>query len=212
MKIAILGWGSLVWDPRALRLAGHWMEGGPSLPIEFSRISDNGRLTLVIDEAHGVDVPTRYAWSALSDLDEAIADLQKREGSPGRNRIGFIDLASSLACERARANHPLACARILEWSTRILEWSKGQHLDAVIWTAVGPRFQERTGVPFSVEAAVRCLAGLQEPTRTLAVAYICKAPADVVTPVRTKATAELGFPMPQGFTRSRRSNAPSDRL
>ena len=186
MKIAVLGWGSLVWDPRTLRLAGHWMEGGPALPIEFSRISDNGRLTLVIDEAHGVDVPTRYAWSALNDLDEAIADLQRREGSSVRSRIGFIDIGSGLTCERARANHPLACARILEWS-------KGQHLDAVIWTAIGPRFQEKTGLPFSVEAAVRYLAGLQEPTRTLAVAYICKAPADVVTPVRTRAVAELGL-------------------
>ena len=205
MKIAVLGWGSLIWDPGTLRLVGHWMEGGPSLPIEFSRISDNGRLTLVIDEAHGVDVPTRYAWSAFSDLDKAIADLQKREGSSARNRIGFIDIASGLTCERARANHPLACARILEWS-------KGQHLDAVIWTAIGPRFQEKTSVPFSVEAAVRYLVGLQEPRRALAIAYICSAPADVVTPVRTKAAAELGFIMPQGLTRPRRSRSPSNRL
>ena len=188
MKIAILGWGSLVWDPRALRLAGHWMEGGPSLPIEFSRISDNGRLTLVIDEAHGVDVPTRYAWSALSDLDEAIADLQKREGSPVRNRIGFVDIAGTLSCERARTNHPLACARIQAWS-------KGQHFDAVVWTAMGPRFREKAGVPFSVDAAVRYLVGLQEPTRTLAVDYIRRAPVDVVTPVRTRAAAAPGFPM-----------------
>jgi hypothetical protein len=178
MKIAMLGWGSLVWDPRAMQLAGQWMQGGPVLPIEFSRISDNGRLTLVIDEAHGVDVPTRYAWSSLTDLDKAIVDLQKREGSRVRNRIGFIDIASGLTCERARANHPLACARIQEWS-------KGQHLDAVVWTAIGPRFEAKTGIPFSVYAAVRYLVGLQEPTRTLAVDYIRKVPADVVTPVRT---------------------------
>jgi hypothetical protein len=67
MKIVVLAWGSLVWDPRTLRLAHSWMEGGPVLPIEFSRVSDNGRLTLVIDEGHGVDVPTRYALSALVD-------------------------------------------------------------------------------------------------------------------------------------------------
>jgi hypothetical protein len=121
MKIAILGWGSLVWDPRALRLTGHWMEGGPALPIEFSRISDNGRLTLVIDEAHGVDVPTRYARSALSDLDEAIVDLQKREGSSVRNRIGFIDIRSGLTCERARTNHPLTGIELnVIWNPRPL--------------------------------------------------------------------------------------------
>jgi len=201
MKIAILGWGSLVWDPRALRLVGHWMEGGPALPIEFSRISDNGRLTLVIDEAHGVDVPTRFAWSALGDLDEAIVDLQKREGSPVRSRIGFIDIASGLTCERARANHPLACARIQEWC-------KGQHLDAVVWTAIGPRFQKKAGVPFSVDAAVRYLIDLQEPVRTSAIDYIRNAPADVVTPVRAKAAAALGFPMQPGITRRSDSEAP----
>jgi hypothetical protein len=46
MKIAIVGWGSLIWDPRDLHLAT------AILPIEFSRISDNGRLTLVVDERY----------------------------------------------------------------------------------------------------------------------------------------------------------------
>jgi len=39
--------------------------------------------------------------------------------------------------------------------------------------------------------AANYLVGLQEPARTLAVDYIRKAPADVVTPVRTKAAAAL---------------------
>ncbi len=38
MKIAILGWGSLIWDRRDLQIAGDWQQGGPVLPIEFSRI------------------------------------------------------------------------------------------------------------------------------------------------------------------------------
>ena len=66
MKIAVLGWGSLIWNKGKLRLTTNWTDGGPVLPIEFSRISDDGRLTLVIDERHGVDVPTRYAFSSLS--------------------------------------------------------------------------------------------------------------------------------------------------
>lgn len=190
MKIVVLAWGSLVWDPGVLRLAGNWMMGGPILPIEFSRISDNGRLTLVIDERHGVEVPTRYALSALDDLDEAISDLQRREAAPTRNRIGFIDVAHDLTCDRALANHPVACARIRTWA-------KDRDLDAVIWTAIGPRFHEKTGTPFSVDAAVRYLADLQEPTRTLALDYIRKAPSDVVTPVRTKVAAMCGFSQPR---------------
>jgi hypothetical protein len=56
-KIAILGWGSLIWDKREEfeRLHGPWQSDGPSLKIEFSRISSTrgGALTLVIDPHHG---------------------------------------------------------------------------------------------------------------------------------------------------------------
>lgn len=72
MKIAILGWGSLIWDKRTLRLAGDWQTGGPVLPIEFSRVSGDGRLTLVIDPLHGVPVTTRFAPSAFTNLNDAI--------------------------------------------------------------------------------------------------------------------------------------------
>jgi hypothetical protein len=184
MKIAVIGWGSLIWNKGNLRLTTNWTDGGPILPIEFSRISDDGRLTLVIDERHGADVPTRYAFSSLSDLDEAITNLQEREGTPFRNRIGFIDVARNHICDRARAKHPVACERIRAWAA-------DQEFGAVVWTAIGPRFKEKIGVPFSVDGAVRYLATLQEPTRTLALDYMRKAPADVVTPVRKKVAAVL---------------------
>lgn len=68
MKIAILGWGSLIWDPRALRTVGKkWSDGGPTLKIEFSRISSDDRLTLVIDEANGSEVKTLFIISAFDD-------------------------------------------------------------------------------------------------------------------------------------------------
>jgi len=58
MKIAILGWGSLLWEPSAefekwIELP--WKNDGPKLKIEFSRISGSrkGALTLVIDEVNG---------------------------------------------------------------------------------------------------------------------------------------------------------------
>ena len=38
-NIAILGWGSLIWDPRDLQFDGQWRENGPLFPIEFSRPS-----------------------------------------------------------------------------------------------------------------------------------------------------------------------------
>lgn len=38
-QIAIIGWGSLVWDPRDLPIESPWHDDGPELPIEFARIS-----------------------------------------------------------------------------------------------------------------------------------------------------------------------------
>ena len=29
MKIAVLGWGSLIWDKRELSIIGDWQVGGP---------------------------------------------------------------------------------------------------------------------------------------------------------------------------------------
>ena len=64
MKIAVIGWGSLIWSKRDLEIEGDWIiGGGPVLPLEFSRVSKDGRLTLVIDHTNGVAVTTSYAIS-----------------------------------------------------------------------------------------------------------------------------------------------------
>ena len=57
-KIAVLAWGSLVPEPRDLK--AEFEPNGPLLPIEFCRVSDDGRLTLVIDETFGA-VCTTYS-------------------------------------------------------------------------------------------------------------------------------------------------------
>lgn len=180
MRIAILGWGSLVRSPGSLAIVGEWRTGGPILPIEFSRISDDGRLTLVIDEDVGVDVSTRYVMSSFEDLGLAIADLQKREKAPTDRGVGFVCAGEGPQAEHAVARHPKSLETIRTWLA-------DRPIDAVLWTAIGPRFKEKVGEPFSVEAAVRYLKGLREPARSLAYAYIMAAPDDVSTPVRTRA-------------------------
>lgn len=91
MNIAILAWGSLIWQPKDLLFYTEfgWKEDGPILPIEFARISKDGRLTLVITE-NGTFVPTSYTLSKHETLDEAILNLAVREGS-GRRSIGSYD-------------------------------------------------------------------------------------------------------------------------
>jgi hypothetical protein len=84
-----------------------------------------------------------------------------------------------------RSNHPDAAARIEQWAHQ-------NDIGTVIWTTIGPRFKEKTGVPFSAEAAICYLASLPEAVRVIALQYIHNAPADVVTPVRTR--VESVFP------------------
>jgi hypothetical protein len=177
MKIALLGWGPLIWKLGSLYTTGEWKTGGPVLPIEFSRISDNGRLTLVIDEKNGAQVPTRYAFSSVNDLQLAITDLKERENTPYRDRIGYIDLRNNKHDARAFKMHPKACKIIRTWTAN-------QKLDAVVWTAIGPRFAGKTGEAFSPEAALCYLATLKGGTRAATFKYIREAPPEVATPVR----------------------------
>jgi len=181
MKIAILGWGSLVPDPRGLPIAGGWHQGGPTLPIEFSRISQNGQragcLTLVIDEAHGSEVPTHYAVSTRNDLAQGITDLQEREGTPNPENIGFCEVAGPRFAARALRRHPTACEVIRAWTVE-------ERFDATIWTALPPRFRDAIGVPFTPTAALNYLNRLAAPIKELALHYIHTAPAQTMTAFR----------------------------
>ena len=79
MKIACIGWGSLIWNPRNLKIRQKWFEDGPLLPIEFARQSGDKRITLVIEEKSD---PIRTLWALMSvnDIKEAKESLRKREG------------------------------------------------------------------------------------------------------------------------------------
>src|SRR5512136_2978246 len=96
MKIAVLGWGSLVWKPEPMKLKDRWHFDGPMLPIEFARISRSSstnleRLTLV--PYHGSKlIPVLWATSIHEDLDSAIRNLAGREGCETEH-IGFVNVA-----------------------------------------------------------------------------------------------------------------------
>ena len=106
--IAVLGWGSLVWDPRDLRAAAPFAPNGPLLPIEFCRSGD-GRLTLVIDETFGAVCTTYSAPSAIDDLDAAIENLRVREGMQNARGVGFVELASGKQSDVAIATPSESC-------------------------------------------------------------------------------------------------------
>ncbi len=159
LRIAILGWGSLIWDPRGLPYDGHWQKGGPTLPIEFSKISNDGRLTLVID-SQGGQVSTRYAVSSRSTLSDAICDLSVREGT-NEDKIGHVATDEAIGTDATKSI--------------IKAWAIANEFDAVVWTNLKPDFQKKQG-NFSPEAARQYLDGLKGPCLRNAVRYIKRAP------------------------------------
>jgi hypothetical protein len=185
MKIAILGWGSLLWDPRDLQLASPFELIGPRLPVEFCRISKNHRLTLIIDETFGTLCRTYAAASGSETLDEAVENLRLREGMSSAADVGFVEITRQERNAAATERHPHAVETIADWALNA-------GYDAAIWTALDSHFESRTQEPFSVNAAMRFLENLeqQEPEAfERALDYIRRAPPATQTPVRDATAA-----------------------
>lgn len=173
--VAVLGWGSLVYHPAGdavqgqapLETIGEWSLTGPVLPIEFSRISKKGHLTLVIDPVMGRANTTFIIRSRFDVLDKAAANLRDREGCPVI-RIGQMT--------RHDAVPPAGPMR------EIHTWLAGTTYEAVVWTALEPKF--RVGQVFSAAAGFGYLETLQGEDRRRAFRYIAEAPDEITTPLR----------------------------
>jgi hypothetical protein len=174
VTVAIIGWGSLLWDPRTLVHDGSWRPNGPVLPLEFSRRSSGGRLTLVVDHDHGVPCTTYWTSSTHGDVDEVIDDLAVRETTTNR-WVGLVDRRTGQAHGRDAAT-----------VRAVREWSAAHDLSAAVWTDLPGNFERHVGLPFSVPAAIEHLEELTEPDRTTARRYLQNAPAAVRTRLRSQ--------------------------
>jgi len=185
LSIAILGWGSLLWDTRPEFDDHHgvWEQDGPSLRIELSRVSTTrgGALTLVIDPANGAPCRVAYARSTRRDPDDAICDLRSREGT-SRANIGFLFVDGS----RSQARDQTSFDAIKDWAT-------ARRFDVVVWTDLESNFAKQCGCAFSIENAVAHLQSLDAGAKARAAEYVWRAPAFVVTPLRTALQAEPWF-------------------
>jgi hypothetical protein len=189
MTIAILAWGSLIWDdnwPKFDRQRGEWLKDGPILPLEFSRVSASRdkALTLVIDTVNGQDCKVMYAESKRRNPDDAIADLRDREGTI-MSHMGFY-----FAKYPARKGVPYV-------PQSIPDWASSKNIEVVVWAGMPSNFSEKNvvkvGTEFSVDAAVTHLQNITPKGKTAAAEYVWLAPALVVTPLRTKLQAESWF-------------------
>lgn len=179
MVIGCLGWGSLVWDPRELPVHGRWFEDGPFLPVEFARQSSDGRLTLVL--VRGA-TPVRTLWAPFSvgTVAEAREALRKREGVLESNADAHIAAWVSTAM---RDSNPVEIGR----------WARRLELDAVVWTALSPKFKCENGRIPTVDEAVTYLRELPHEQRRCAERYIRMAPRQVDTLYRRRFEAEFGW-------------------
>ena len=171
----MVGWGSLIWDPRQLPLGSSWRPDGPELPVELARVSADGRLTLVLREGVAA-VQTLWAITSSANLDEARDQLARRERTDTA-LIGSLDGDGDAPLESLDPIHRASLPRLASWLAH-------RDLDGVIWTGLPSNFEEQTSESLSVDAAVRYLDQLSGNTRHAAEQYVRRAPAEVRTTIR----------------------------
>jgi hypothetical protein len=184
--VAILGWGSLLWDVQEDfdRWHSDWQADGPVLPLEFSRISESraGALTLVLDQQNGGASRVAWAYSKRTNVEEAVSDLMSREGTKETRNIGRIDLRNG---EEYRGDE--------RRTVTIAAWAREKGLSSVIWTGFPSNFEVKTGHPFSIATATIYLQSLNPEGRHKATEYIFSAPPFVQTKLRAALLREGWF-------------------
>ncbi|WP_031522193.1 hypothetical protein [Siccibacter colletis] len=175
MKIACLGWGSLIWKPENLPVAWDWKADGPHLPIEFTRISDGGELATVIS-LNATPVPVLWAWLDTDRLDVACEALRRREGIPEERCDGI----GSLLIHNAPGG-------------MLIDWARERDIDALLWTDLPPRSEDIEGRVPSVTEAILYLDGLSGEMREHARDYMQRVPAQIDTTYRRAIMHALGW-------------------
>lgn len=186
MRTAILGWGSLIWEGGNQFDGQHfdWHYDGPSMKLEFSRISSTrmGALTLVSDLVNGSLSTVAWCLSKRDNPLDAICDLRCREGTVLQN-IGRIFTQSP----KRNYSHEKRIRR------KIISWARLKNFDAVVWTDLQSNYAEKRGDAFSVQAALAYLQNLPPEAKVKAVEYIRNAPAFVQTPLRVTVNQQRWF-------------------
>lgn len=176
MKIACLAWGSLIWKPGALQIHGQWHGDGPEVPIEFSRVADGGELSTAICLGAAC---VQVLWGRLStdSLEQACGQLAQREGIPP-DRLGGVGTLLVHDDDGAQG---------------LNRWALDHDFDAVIWTALPPRYLNiESRIPTAAQA-IAYLADLDPPVRDHARDYIQQVPSQIATAYRRLFANTLGW-------------------
>lgn len=182
MKIAVVAWGSLLWKPAPLKLASGWHPGGPRLALEFCRVSeDTPELALALCPGACL-CPTYWAWLDTGDLEAARAMLRAREKiTPERPEwVGSVPVEGGSHGQDAT-------------TATIDAWRRARGIDAVVWTALPPRFRGQDGRAPDPHEVLQWLATRSGDVREAAAHYIRRTPAHIDTRYRRLIEAHLGW-------------------
>lgn len=177
MKIACIAWGSLIWEPGPLKLASDWMPGGPMLPLEFVRDSDDSAELALVLHAPAPLMPTYWARLDAASLDAAREMLRRRE----KIRPEYPQWVGSIPNPHGAEHEAIGT------------WMRAQELDAVVWTAVPAKFAKVGERAPSAHEAVAFLAGLEGEQRAKAEEYVRRIPAEIRTLYRSLIEERLGW-------------------
>lgn len=176
MKIAFIGWGSLIWDAKDLKIKSDWSNNGPYLPVEFTRISNDNRVTLIIDD-EAAPIQTLWALADTHIIDDAKMSLKNREG------VKDIQFISSIGVDDKPKNH---IEKIVQ------KWLTDQALDYAVWT--GLSFSKKTGNKRpSIGEIINHLQNITPSEKLAAENYVRKAPTQVQTNFRNAIEIEFGW-------------------
>lgn len=151
---------------------------GPFIRVEFLRKSNNGRITLVLDESAPA---VRSLWAVMdaTEIEPAVEALHEREGVPQKNKLKGLG--------RWVTGKPSP-----ENIVGLPDWAHANGIDGVVWTALGHKLHD-SGARATAEDITAYLRGLTGRVREDAERYIRYALPQTDMPYRRAIEAALGW-------------------
>ncbi len=177
MRIACVGWGSLIWNPGLLKIQNKWFDDGPILPIEFTRISEDDRVTLIIDP-ESAPVRTLWTFMTVTEISNAKSSLQSRENVKNIDVIKSVSIYDTISDQIAK---------------EIKNWLEIVNIEAAIWTGLSYSKKTNNKRPTVDDIIDHLHNNLDYNAKKAAEEYIRKAPKQIDTKYRRRIEMEFGW-------------------